>query len=217
MKALAQKFLTEEERENIDACIHRAEQKTSGEIVVMVVSASSRYPTADVVGSAFCAAPPALLLMPYIGGWFWVGSQNVWVFLGLFTVCFAVCHEIIKRTAWLKRLFVSAKAIDSEVKEAAVNGFFKQGLYRTRRSTGVLVFVSVFEKRVWILADRGIDTKLEPAVWRRIVAEVVKGIREGRAADAVCHAVAEIGRLLEAHFPLEPDDTDELKGVIIGQ
>jgi putative membrane protein len=138
------------------------------------------------------------------------------VFLGLFIVCFAVCHEIIKRTAWLKRFFVSGKTIDSEVKEAAVNGFFKQGLYRTRRSTGVLVFVSVFEKRIRILADRGIDEKLEPAVWQGVVADVVKGIRDGRAADAICRAVAEIGRLLEAHFPIEPDDTDELKGLIVG-
>ena len=215
MKNLAQKFLTDDDRSRVAEAVKAAEKLTAGEIVVMIISTSYQYPLADVIGAAAFALPLALILTPLTGGWLWIGAQNMWLFLGYLTVFFILFQQVIKRTTWLKRLFISQREIDDEVEEAAVTQFFDQGLYRTRDETGVLVLISVFERRVWILADRGINAKVPEGQWRDIVAMITDGIRQKRPADAICAAVEKIGDLLETHFPIKPDDTDELKNLII--
>jgi len=104
-----------------------------------------------------------------------------------------------------------------EVEEAAINAFFRQGLYRTRDANGVLLFISVFEHKVWLLADQGIHEKVPQAEWDALVARITRGIREGHRTDAICSAIETIGQLLETHFPVKPDDTDELKNLIVGE
>ena len=56
----------------------------------MIISASYHYPMANVTGAAAFALALGLLFTPLIGGWLWIGSQNLWLFIGLFTVFFIV-------------------------------------------------------------------------------------------------------------------------------
>ena len=215
MKDLAQHFLTDDERSQVENAVKAAEKRTAGEIVVMIISSSYEYPLANVIGATTFALPLALIVAPLVGSWLWIGSQNMWLFIGFLTAFFILFHEIIKRTGWLKRFFISQREIDDEVEEAAVTQFFDQGLYRTRDETGVLVLISVFEHRVWMLADRGINAKVQQNQWDDIVTMITAGIKQQRPADAICEAVEKIGDLLEAHFPIKPDDTNELKNLII--
>jgi putative membrane protein len=215
MKDLAQHFLTDDERSRVEDAVKAAEKLTAGEIVVMIISSSYQYPLANVIGAAAIALPLALILTPLTGSWLWIGPQNMWLFLGFLTVLFILFHAVIKRTGWLKRLFISQREIDDEVEEAAVTQFFDQGLYRTRDETGVLVLISVFERRVWMLADRGINAKVQQNQWDDIVSIITEGIKQQHPADAICAAVEKIGALLKTHFPVKPDDTDELKNLII--
>jgi putative membrane protein len=215
MKDLAKIFLSDDERARVDTAVKAAEKLSAGEIVVMIISASYEYPMANVIGAAAFALPLALIFTPLMGAWLWIGGQNMWLFLGFLTVFFILFHEIIKRTACLKRLFISRKEIDDEVEEAAITNFFDQDLYRTRDETGVLVLISVFERRVWILADRGINAKVPEGQWDDIVKMITDGIKQKRPADAICAAVEKIGVLLADHFPIKPDDTDELKNLIV--
>ena len=215
MKDLAQNFLTDDERTRVENAVQAAEKLTAGEIVVMIISSSYQYPLANVIGATAFALPLSLILTPLVGAWLWIGTQNMWLFLGFLTVFFILFHEIIKRTHRLKRFFISRREIDDEVEEAAVTQFFDHDLYRTRDETGVLVLISVFERRVWILADRGINAKVSEDQWKDIVDMITEGIRQKRPADAICQAIEQIGALLKAHFPIRPDDTDELKNLII--
>lgn len=215
MKDLAKIFLSNDERARVETAVKEAEKLTAGEIVVMIISASYQYPLAIVIGAAAFALPLALIFTPTAGAWLWIGGQNMWLFLGFLTVFFILFHEIIKRIPWLKRFFISRKEIDDEVEEAAITNFFDQGLYRTRDQTGVLILISVFERRVWVLADRGINTRVSESQWDDIVKMITDGIKQKRPADAICEAVEKIGELLKTHFPIKPDDTDELKNLII--
>jgi putative membrane protein len=215
MKDPAKEFLSDDERARVNAAVKEAEKLTAGEIVVMIISASYQYPMANVIGAAAFALPLALIFTPLVGGWLWIGSQNMWLFLGFLTVLFILFHEVIRRTPWLKRFFISRNEIDDEVEEAAITNFFDQGLYRTRDETGVLVLISVFEHKVWILADRGINAKVPEGQWDDIVKMITAGIKQKRPADAICEAVEKIGALLKENFPIKPDDTDELKNLII--
>jgi putative membrane protein len=116
----------------------------------------------------------------------------------------------------LKRLFVSEKEMDHEVREAAAIQFFSKGLYRTREETGVLIYLSVFEGKVWVLGDRGVDAAVPPGFWQEIVDQVVAGITEGRPAAAICEAIGSIRGVLAEKFPAAPGDTNELPNLIVG-
>ena len=74
----------------------------------------------------------------------------------------------------------------------------------------------MLEHKVWILADHGINAKVPAGHWDSLVAAITAGIRQKRAANAICEAVAGIGALLATHFPVQADDRDELRSVIIG-
>jgi putative membrane protein len=215
MKNLAKKFLSDDERTRVETAVKEAEKLTAGEIVVMIISASYQYPLAIVIGAAAFALPLALIFTLLVGRWLWIGGQNIWLFLGFLAVLFILFHEIIRRTPWLKRFFISRREIDEEVQEAAITNFFDHNLYRTRDETGVLVLISVFERRVWVLADRGINAKVPEGQWDNIVKMITDGIKQKRSPDAICEAVKKIGELLKTHFPIKPDDTDELKNLIV--
>lgn len=215
MKNLTDAFLNEADREQIRKAVKQAERRTSGEIVPMVVSSSYHYPVSDILGAAVISFPLSVVLTYVICGMLWMGDQNMWLFIGLFSVSFIVFHFLIKRIPQLKRLFISRREIDEEVEEAALTAFFREGLYRTRDETGILLFVSVLEHKVWVLADRGIDAKVGHDAWVEIVAHVIDGIRKKRQANAICEAVAMMGDLLSRHFPVKEDDTNELKDLIV--
>jgi len=217
MKTLAKRFLTQQEHAQINAAVESAEAKTSGEIVCMIQSASYHYPMANVLGATALALPSALLLAPLVGGWLWLGTQNMWLFLSLFCLLFAIFYFLVQNWAGLKRHFISQREIGEEVEEAAVTSFFRHGLYRTRDATGVLIFISVFERKVWVLADHGINARIAPGDWEAIVQSITDGIKDGRPAAAICEAVQKVGQILETHFPVRPDDQDELRNVIVSE
>lgn len=215
MKSLAQQFLSDQDREKIIQTVKEVEQETSGEILPMVVSQSYTYPMADVIGGTVLALPIALILTYLIGGWLWIGHQNMWLFIGLLTVCFILFHQLCKRILWLKRFFISQREVDEEVEEAATTSFFREGLYKTQDATGILIFISVFEHRVWVLGDEGINKKVSADQWDKIVHIITDGIKQKNQVEAICLAVKEVGQILKQHFPIKPDDRNELKNLIV--
>jgi putative membrane protein len=215
MKNLAERFLSNTDRQRIEKSVAAAEQKTSGEVVCMIVSSSYHYAMAGVIGATALALPLALLSTHFRGGWMWIGTQNMWLFIGLFTILFTLLLWLLNRIPSLKRPFISRREIDEEVEEAAITAFFKQGLYRTRDANGVLLFISVFEHKVWLLADKGIHEKVSKVEWENLVAGITQGILKGQRVDAICSAIDNIGDLLQSHFPIKSDDTNELKNLIV--
>jgi putative membrane protein len=88
-------------------------------------------------------------------------------------------------------------------------------LDRTRGRTGILLFVSIAERYVEILADRGIDEKVPPGTWKEIVAAFTRQVREGKIADGFVGALTACGALLVSRFPRAADDQNELPDVLI--
>jgi len=215
MKDLAAEFLNETDRERVIAAVRAAERRTSGEIVPLVVAASYHYPMADLLGALALALPAAIIGTPLIGARLWLGPDSMWVFIGLFTILFSPAQVLLKRRPALKRIFISRHDLDEEVEERAITAFFRHGLYRTREGTGVLVFVSVFERRAWILADQGINDKVPAGTWDQVVRDLIAGIRAGRQGEALGAAVTRVGAVLAEYFPIRSDDRDELRNLIV--
>ncbi|MBU0664906.1 MAG: TPM domain-containing protein [Proteobacteria bacterium] len=215
MQTLAQQFLTEAEQNTISALVQQMEQQTSGEIVPMVVSASHSYPTAIIMGATVLAFPFSLLLMPVISGLFWLGSQNVWIFIALFITLYGVFYSLIQRFTWFKRFFLSRKQVEAEVQEAALTSFFTEKLYKTKDANGILIFISILERKVWVLADSGINACIDSGQWQGVIDVITQGIKEKRQCEAICEAIIQIGELLRTHFPVQEDDINELHNLIV--
>ncbi|OHB24999.1 MAG: hypothetical protein A2X84_12645 [Desulfuromonadaceae bacterium GWC2_58_13] len=206
----AKTLFTEAERQRIEAAVRTVEARTSGEIVPMVVDESYDYPRAEIIGSGFFSLATAVF-----ASWAF-GHSSVWIFLPLFLLLYFPFKFLIRSLPNLKRRLIHPDEISAEVEEKAMVSFIEQGLHHTRDKTGILILISLFEHRVFVLADQGINDRVTKATWDEIVRMVTEGIRSGRTADALCAAVARCGELLEQHFPVKKGDTDELPNLIVG-
>lgn len=216
MRDPVKNFLREAELEQIETCVREAELATRGEIVVMVAPASHDYPVAGLRGASAFSIPAAVVLARTVGPLVWAGPHDLWIFLGIFFPLFFLCRIVVMRLPRLKRLFVSEKEMDHEVREVATIQFFLKGLFRTREENGVLIYLSVFEGKVWVMGDRGVDAAVPTGFWQGVVDQVVAGVREGRPAAAICAAVDRIRGVLEEKFPVAASDTNELPNLIVG-
>jgi len=215
MRNPVKNLMKKAELDQIETCVSEAEHATRGEIVVMMAPASHDYPVAGLLGAAAFSIPAAVALTRMVGRLVWAGPHDLWLFLGIFFPLFFLCREIVVRLPWLKRLFITEKEMDLEVREAATLHFFSKGLYRTKEETGILIYLSIFEGKVWVLGDRGVDAVVLPGFWQEVVDQIVAGIKDGRPAAAICAAICRIRGVLVEKFPAGADDSNELPNLII--
>ena len=200
----SERFFTSEEKERLRATTHEVESRTIGEIVVMVVDHSDHYMEAEVLGSVLLGSLLSLILSVLFF------HSSIWSYIPLSFIFFFPCWFLFIKVEVLKRLFIGIRRKEEAVRLRAERAFFERRLYRTKKNTGVLFFLSLFERKVWVLADIGIYEKMDQEALNRYANEVSEGVREGRAFEALSQAIQEIGVLLSRHFPITGDDTDEL-------
>jgi putative membrane protein len=205
----AKELFTEEEKKRIESVVQQAEKQTSGEIVPMVVDESYDYPRAEILGGGLFSLAAAVSL-----SWAFF-DESLWHFLWLFALCYFPFKLLIRNLPALRRRLIHPDEICAEVEEKAVLSFLEQGLHHTRDETGVLILISLFEHRVHVLADRGINDVVPADSWDGIVHTITDGIHRGDTCNALCAAIETCGQLLTEHFPVKADDTDELPNLII--
>jgi putative membrane protein len=218
MKNLASKFLSEQDKHAVQACVTEVEKNTSGEIVPMVVSSSYHYPMSNMIGGLIFALLIAVGVTLGYGiqkSWGGITAMDLWLFPAVFAVAFLLFHELVKRIPGLKRIFITKAEIAEEVEEAALTSFYRNGLNNTRDRTGILIFISVFERKAYVLADEGINAKVDTSVWQEVIDLVVSSIKQRKQAEGICRAVKRCGELIRESFPIKADDTDELGNLII--
>jgi len=200
----ADEFFSAEEKERLKTTIQEVESKTIGEIVVMVVDQSDHYIEAEVLGGVVLASLLSLILSLLFF------HSSIWSYVPLSFLLFFPCWFLFKKAEALKKLFIGMRRKEEAVRLRAERVFFEKGLYKTKKNTGVLFFLSLLERKIWVFADRGIYEKMDQETLNRYASEVSRGIRESRACEALSQAIQEIGVLLSRHFPITPDDIDEL-------
>ena len=205
----AKDFFTTTEKERIEAAVQQAEKRTSGEIVPMVVDESYDYPRAEILGAGLFSLASAVSL-----SWAFF-DESLWHFLWLFALGYFPFKQLIRSLPALRRRLIHPLEISTEVEEKAVVSFLEHGLHHTRDETGVLILISLFERRVHVLADRGINDVVPANTWDGIVQTITDGIHRRDTCNALCAAIDTCGQLLEEHFPVKADDTDELPNLII--
>ena len=204
----AEKLLDTPAREQIEAAVQEAERHTSGEIVPMVVTQSHDYAGVRAVAAALLAfAAGAVVLASPLEAALWLPPLQVAVFAAGYALA-----------GWRPLLFwlVPRSRGEWHVDRAAKLAFVEEGLVETRDRTGILIFVSLLEHQVEVLADGGIGACVEDGTWDGVVHRVLDGIRAGEAERGLCEAIALCGRILAGPFPPRHDDRDELSNRVRG-
>ncbi|MGE4195241.1 MAG: TPM domain-containing protein [Pseudodesulfovibrio sp.] len=209
MSSKAESFLTPAEQQTLVDCVREAEAHTSGEIVPVIATISHDYPRGGLLGAMVCASLTALLLTLTLG------RDDMWVFLGLFLALYLCFSRLFDAFPALKRPFIAKREMAEEVEEAAFTAFYRHGLHETRDQTGIIIYVSIYERSVQVLADKGINDLVDPKVWNEVVSLVTYGIRNNKPGEGLCSGVRRCGEILAEQFPIKPDDTDELPNLII--
>lgn len=197
-------FFTKEEQERIEQAVIAAESKTSGEIVPMIVTASGRYAEAELAGVAFGLILGTMMELIWHDPWGPVHAYLWWPIGG------AILGYAAARIPALKRRILPRHRIAEAVHLRSLAAFAGEGLHHTRDETGILLFASMLEHRVIVLADRGIDSKIEPETWQTVVDTITEGLKTGRACDGFCQAIERCGDILAVHFPIQKNDTNEI-------
>jgi putative membrane protein len=109
------------------------------------------------------------------------------------------------------RLLLRGIRAEVEVRQYAESLFLARSLFATRRRTGLLVLVSLFERRVEIVADSGFTGRVSAAEWTDVIARMTPHLRGRRPVEAVKEALAAIDALLAAKgFRGDGDAANEL-------
>jgi len=197
------------DRLRLDATIREVERTTSGELVVCVVRACDEYGSAGW-RLAFAFAALALL------GLSWWRPETPAFELLLAQACAALLAHALARFDGVRRLLIDDALVEARVRERALRAFAENGLARTRGRTGILILVAVFEHRVVVLGDEGVDRALGPGEsWAEVVALAVDGLRARRAADGLVAAALRCGEILARVLPPGPDNPDEILRTVV--
>jgi putative membrane protein len=206
-----EKWITDDDKRLIEDAVRRAEKRTSGEIVPYFVESSDDYEEAAWKGGYFLGtavfgliiALDMASLLP-----FKIGSLELGIsFFGSAFVGFGLTLVI----PFLKRIFAGEALIQRRVEQRATTAFLQEELFLTRDRTGILIFISLFEKRVQVIGDRGINEKVSHEDWVHVVDAVIRGIKERRTSDGIVKAIDLCGELLEkAGVAIRNDDQNEL-------
>jgi putative membrane protein len=184
---------TTQDRAAIAAAIRAAEQRTSGQIVCVLLGSSSQYLYVPVLWAAFLA-----LLIPWP-----LITLTQWSVQRIFLVQIIafLLATLILSWAPLRMFLVPRSTLRARAHRAAIEQFFARGLAHTSSRNGVLIFVSLAERCARIVADDGIAAKVSNSEWRTAVDALVSHVRGGEIVRGFIVAIERCGAVLATHAP----------------
>ena len=189
-------MLNDNERARVRAAVDKAEEGLAAEIVPCVFAQSSPYPEATWAGAAAAVglACGVLFLTDVL--------HPIWLPLStliLFVPAAAFAGAALGR--WcrpVKRFLIGSHRMEESVARRAKEVFFDRGIARTKTRDGVLIFASLLERRVVVLADEAVRGKVQPAAWQPAIDALTAAAGDGRIADGLVAAVEKAAEALRA-------------------
>ncbi|HEY0926362.1 TPM domain-containing protein [Brevundimonas sp.] len=223
---------TPETHARIAAAIAAAEANTSGEVFCVLARKVSSYRDVSLAWAAAAALILPLGLVPLGFEPDWVpGLTDSWeaahlaardanighavtayaliqaaVFLGVF---------LLTSIPFLRRWVTPRSIRRARVQKAAMQQFLAHGLHVTEARTGVLLFASLADHQVEVIADQGIHSRVDQGVWGDAVEALSKGLKRGDAAAGFEAAVGLCGAVLAEHFPPSSRDRNEIEDKLV--
>lgn len=218
---------SEAEHQRVSDAVAEAERSSDGEIVTIVAPRSDAYHDVGLHYAilAMLLVPTAAALVPQ--SWIdwglalifgWNASLSFRLLMLLIVVTMAVVFLIVRFAfAWmpLRMAMTPGSTKTRRVRRRAVELFRAGTERRTKGRTGILLYLSLIERRAEIVADEAIHGRVEPDVWGDAMAALVDGVKAGRPGEGMGQAVGKIGEVLARCLPPTLDNPNELPDRLI--
>lgn len=200
--------MTEQEHARISEAIRAAEENTAGEIYCVVAKRSDGYFFSAAMMVTVSILAISLAVAFFLETW-WL-TMRLPVFVSAQLLALAAALALVYALPGLRIRLAPRRWQYVRAHDNALKQFLARNVHLTAERTGVLIFVSLAERYAEIVADAGIDAKVPQDMWDSIVARLIDDARNGRLADGFVTTIAAVGALLAEHFPVKPDDVNEL-------
>jgi|WetSurMetagenome_2_1015567.scaffolds.fasta_scaffold111550_2 uncharacterized membrane protein len=100
-------------------------------------------------------------------------------------------------------------------RELAIKEFYKLEMQKTLDKTGVLIFVLFKERKFEIVADEGINSKINQKTWELITSHLKTEFAQGNFKTGFIKCLNEIKNILIKEFPIKAGDKNELPDDIV--
>jgi len=216
--------LNDKDLEEIKEAVKQAESRTTGEIALAITPESSNYAFWELLASCLVSLVLVICLFPLssqLYGWLdsilwgvkpWhIAACYLTVGVGMIALLY-----LLFNVPAIDYLIIPGGAKNISVTNRALRYFTESGVYNTKEHSGILIFVSYFERQVRIVADNGISEKISQDLWNLIADEMVESFSMGNTKDAFIGAIKRCGDLLAESFPPHEENPDELSdGLVI--
>lgn len=189
--------------EELSQVIRDIEQTTDAEIVVVVRGRSGSYRHADYLCGSLIAFAGLLfiLLSRFNFHTYWVPVDVV--------LLFAAGAFISSRTDSIRRLLTTSSSRVKAARMGAAAMFYEAGIANTHAENGLLIYLSLLERQLEVIADRGVLKSVSALAWNQTVSDLKKVGRKPEPAIFI-GALRELGKLLAEHLPATGDNPNEL-------
>jgi len=205
-------MLNASERAVIDARVAAIEAATGVEVVTAVIGKADAYP--ELPWTAFAAGASLAALATVVADALrpeWAATDATLLVAVTILGAGGACALAAVFVPAFARMFLRGARRDLEVRQYARSLFLERGLFRTRGRIGILLLVSLFERRVELVADTGFDGRIGAAEWERIVARMTPRLVAGDRGAALLEGLAGLeDTLVHAGFQAGEGDGNEL-------
>ncbi|AAC65549.1 hypothetical protein TPADAL_0570 [Treponema pallidum subsp. pallidum DAL-1] len=208
----------------IQRTVARVEGHTDGEVALALIKESDSYSVYELffalvlAGACFCVQLSMVsVLEQAFARFFWAPpSWYMPAFMVASSVAACVLFFFIANIPWVDRALVPGPLKQQKSYARAVRHFVESGVCNTRNRTGILIFISVLERRVLVLADVGVSAYVPAREWTELCQIITAGLRSRRAADALCEALTRVEQVLATRMPPQKKSSNELPdGLVI--
>ena len=189
--------------ETLAQAVRDIEKSSDAEIVIVVRGRSGTYRQADYLcgGILALAGLVFVLLSPFDFHTYWVPIDVVALFI-------AGAYGS-SRTNFLRRALTTRKFRAQAARTGAAAMFYEAGIANTSAENGLLIYLSLLERRLEVIADRGILKAVPALKWNNSVFELKRVGRDPKPEKLV-EAIRKVGLLLVEHLPATGENPNEL-------
>ena len=88
------------------------------------------------------------------------------------------------------------------IRQRALTLFGKLRVWDTAHNSGVLIYLMLAERAIEVVADRGLNERVDPKVWQAMVSGMSAAFKDGHFEQGLTQALEQVSALLVQDFPL---------------
>lgn len=199
MKIFTEKFKTE-----LYQTVKDIESGSPVEIVAMIKPNSGNYRDISLLSGA------AVSFLAYTYFMFAPAIFDVYRIYFMTVIAFFIGFAVVEFTAPLKRMLSGKKRTEKNVEIYSRAVFQKGGIRHTQKKVGVLIYVSLFEKKIKVIADRGVKNAIPPEEWNKIKTDFQASFKAASFSTAFFEELKKCQSVFSKYMPSQEDDINEL-------